>query len=65
MDLHVDDTCTKRQPCGASKWMHKSNEGHPSGRSSIELTDEVVNKVNNHRGKKRKKKKTSYKTNKA
>jgi hypothetical protein len=41
VDLHVDDTCTKRQPCGACDRMHESDEGHPSDSSSSELTDEV------------------------
>ena len=57
VDLHVDDTCTKRQPCGASGRMHESDEGHPSNSSSSELTDEVVKTLNNHRRGKRKKKK--------
>ena len=41
VDLHVDDTCTKRLPCGASGRMHESDEGHPSDSSSSELTDKV------------------------
>ena len=45
MDLHVDDTCTKRQPCGASGRMHESDEGHPSNSSTSDLTDEVVDTV--------------------
>ena len=45
VDPHVDDTCTKLQPCGASGRMHESNEGHPNDGSSIELTDEMVNTV--------------------
>jgi hypothetical protein len=44
VDLHVNDTCTKCQPCGACKRMHKSDEDHPSNSSSRELTDRVVNK---------------------
>ena len=41
VDLHVDDTCTKRQPCGASGRMHENDEVHPSDSSSSELADEV------------------------
>ena len=42
VDLHVDDTCTKRQPCGASGRMHESDKGHPSDSSSRDLTDKIV-----------------------
>ena len=45
MDLHVDDTCTKRQPCGASGRMHESDGGHPSNSSTSDLTDKVVDTV--------------------
>ena len=49
VDLHDDDRCTKRLPCGASGRMHESDKGHPSDSSSSELTDEVVNMVKNCR----------------
>ena len=45
VDLHVNDTCTKRQPYGASGWMHESDEGHPSNSSTANLTDEMVDTV--------------------
>ena len=49
VDLHVDNTCTKRLPYGASGQMHKSDKGHSSNSSSGRLTDEVVKTVNNRR----------------
>ena len=59
MDLHVDDTCTKCLPCGASGRMHESNEGRPSDSLSSKLTDGVVNMVKNRGRGKRKNKNTS------
>ena len=56
VDLHVDDTYTERLPCRTSERMHESDEGPPSNSSSSELTDEVVQTLNNHRRGKRKKK---------
>ena len=55
VDLHINDMCTNRLPCGARGRMHESNEGHLSDSSSRKLMDEVVNTVNHRRRVKRKK----------
>lgn len=48
MGLFVDDMCTKRLPCGASGWVHKNDEGHPSDSLTNELMDKVETVADKH-----------------